>query len=59
MTVKHAEKIIDKEFPKHMHGIQFNIMDLSKIKTDLVKQLIDGIEVPEAFQTVAAKYRKN
>ena len=59
MTQKQAEKIIDKEFPKHMHGIQFNIMDLRKIKTDLIKQLIDGIDAVQAFQTVAAKYRKN
>jgi hypothetical protein len=62
-TAKQAAKALDKAveqaFYRHGYGIEFGIMDLSKISNETRDAVLAGGDIDEAMKEAQAKYRKN
>lgn len=53
------DKAYDAAFRVHGNCVQFNIMDLGKMRNEAVARVVDGANMDEAVQVVVQKYRKN
>lgn len=59
LTKKKLENLIDKTFNKYAFGVQFNIMDLSKIMSQSKLSYENGLNLDDTMQRLIATYRVN
>ena len=56
---KKLDKAVEAAFYRHGYGVEFGIMDLSKISNETRDAVIAGGDIDEAMKTAQTKYRKN
>lgn len=62
MTKRESNKLdrrYDAAFKAHGNCVQFNIMDLGKMRNEVRTAVIAGADLDEAMKAAVAKYRKN
>jgi hypothetical protein len=59
LSKKAIENAYDKIFKMKAHGVQFNIMDLSKVRKDVSAAIVAGEDAASAMDAAIKKYRVN
>lgn len=56
---KDLSEAFDLAFSFQSHGVQFSMMDLGKIRSDVLESVKAGTSMDEALKDVISRYRKN
>lgn len=54
-----VDSLIEKAWNQHAHGIQVNVMDISKIFSECRTAMASGTTVEDAVKAAIAKWRQN